>query len=69
MANNNQTSSQQQPSVPDKNQCAAASAFAQHLDHASTIVRNWPVWKQQLLGRTAAQSSTALGANASTSNG
>jgi hypothetical protein len=24
--------------------------FAQHLEHASSVVRDWPAWKQQLLG-------------------
>jgi hypothetical protein len=69
MANNNPTPSQPQPSVPDKNPGASSAAFAQHLDRASTIVQRWPVWKQQLLGRTAVQSSTALRASAGTSNG
>lgn len=36
------------------------STFTQHLNRASTIVQTWPEWKQQLLGRTAAQASASL---------
>ena len=31
--------------------------FVKHLERSSEIVKSWPIWKQQLLGGTAATSS------------
>jgi hypothetical protein len=34
--------------------------FREHLEHASTIVEAWPAWKQNLLGRTPAETRRPL---------
>lgn len=36
-----------------KNDETNSAAFIQHLEYASSIVKTWPIWKQQLLGGTA----------------
>jgi len=59
MANEKQQSaSQAQPQ--SQSQAAAQPAnqrevFVKHLEHASSVVKTWPAWKQQVLGGAAVQ--------------
>lgn len=40
-----------QPQLSCEQQHAVqGDAFVRHLEHASTVVQSWPVWKQQILG-------------------
>lgn len=57
MANEQQPISHQAHAQPLSPQQLASQreAFVKHLEQASSVVQTWPVWKQQLLGGTAAQ--------------
>ena len=41
-----------------KPQAAQGEAFVKHLENASNVVRNWPTWKQQVLGGAATNQSS-----------
>lgn len=47
---------QGQPGSRDS-QGARGDAFLKHLEHASSVVRTWPAWKQEILGGTSSQAS------------
>lgn len=57
MASENQQAS---PPVQTQQQSSQRDAFVKHLEHASSVVQTWPVWKQQVLGGTAAQQVTSI---------
>jgi hypothetical protein len=65
MATNGQISSRARTTSENEVQTAQTAAFTQHLIRASMIVQRWPTWKQQLLGRTAAQSAASGASDAS----
>ena len=46
----------------NKPDATPAEGFLRHLEIASSIVRTWPAWKQEILGGT----STSAGANCPT---
>lgn len=39
-------------------QASANDAFVRHLEHASSVVRTWPTWAQEILGGTASHPNT-----------
>jgi hypothetical protein len=34
------------------------NAFVQHLKHASSVLKTWPAWKQEILGAVFTQANT-----------
>lgn len=52
-----QQDARQEGQRPDTNAASSPSndPFVQHLMRASTVVRRWPAWKQELLGGTASR--------------
>lgn len=39
-------------SSTDRQRSSQDDAFVKHLEHASSVVRTWPAWKQEILGGT-----------------
>lgn len=53
MPKHEQGTPSQESTPAEETQVLKGEAFTRHLDHASSVVRTWPAWKQEILGGVA----------------
>ncbi len=55
MSRDQRGNERQGPPGGESPQATKDDAFVKHLERASSVVRTWPAWKQEILGGTSSQ--------------